>query len=302
MGITKFLRYLRLKCIFTVLRLLVRRSFPTIKTTEDSILQIPSRTPGRTIKAFFYNSSKTTTGTKKPVLINFHGSGFCLPLHGSDNEYCRLIADKTAYSVIDVQYRLAPEHPFPAAYEDAEDAFNYVLSRPDEFDLSRVAIGGFSAGGNLALAVATTSPSFDASTFRSLLAIYPVCDLATPPEDKRAPDTSNGKAGSAFIPNAFNAAYLLAGGVEAKDPRVSPRFAAKERVPKNLLMVTCALDELAPESEALAAEVESLQGWHVVRKRMEKCKHGWDKLVKPGTDGWKAKDEAYQLAIEMLER
>lgn len=56
-----------------------------------------------------------------PVLLNFCGSGFVLPTFGNDDEYCRYVADRTDYIVIHVQYRLAPEHPFPAAFQDAED-------------------------------------------------------------------------------------------------------------------------------------------------------------------------------------
>jgi acetyl esterase/lipase len=77
-------------------------------------------------------------------------SGFVLRTFGSDDEYCRFIADKTDYNVIDVQYRLAPESPFPAAFNDAEDAVAWVRSLPEQFDISCVSLPGFSAGANIA--------------------------------------------------------------------------------------------------------------------------------------------------------
>jgi len=83
-----------------------------------------------------------------------------------------------------------------------------------------------------------------------------------------------------------------------RDPRISPLFAPAENFPKNLLVITCAYDNLAPEAEALAAKVEADKGHHVILRRMEKCGHAWDK----GTDQEKKKDEAYALALEMLGR
>lgn len=85
--------------------------------------------------------------------------------------FCARVARETGHRVLDVQYRLAPEYPFPAALEDVEDAVNWVIKKAQDFDLSRFAISGFSAGGNLALA--TASGMFKKDTFNSVLTFYP---------------------------------------------------------------------------------------------------------------------------------
>ncbi|KAJ5572695.1 esterase/lipase [Penicillium hetheringtonii] len=153
-----------------VLGIVVGRPAPT----PDEVLQIPSRNSGRTIKAHVYHSSTTTTGPK-PVLLNFHGSGFMLPQHGEDDEYCRRISQATKYTVVDCSYRLAPENPFPAALNDVEDAVKYILNQPSVYDPTNFSIGGFSAGGNLSLAASACL--FPPETFRSLIAFYPALDL-----------------------------------------------------------------------------------------------------------------------------
>lgn len=221
-----------------------------------------------------------------------------LPLHSRDDEFCRLVSRKTDYTVLDMQYRLAPEHPFPAALNDAEDVIKWVLAHPSRFDQTRIALSGFSAGANMVLAAA--SSVFPKGTFRSLLAFYPICDLSTPPELKKAPDAS-GPAIPAFMARTFNQSYTPA-SVDVRDPRISPLFAPAENFPKNLLVITCAYDNLAPEAEALAAKVEADKGHHVIVRRMEKCGHAWDKYLKVGTDQGNKKDEAYALALEMLGR
>ncbi|PIG82375.1 esterase/lipase [Aspergillus arachidicola] len=153
-------------------------------SNPDDVVYIQSREAARTIKAHVYRSASAPNPT--PILINFHGSGFMIPMHGSDDEFCRQVSRETGYTVLDIQYRLAPENPFPAALHDAEDAVNWVLQRPEKFDTSRLAISGFSAGGNLALAL--SSSVFPRGTFRSLLAFYPPVDLYTEPGLKTPPD------------------------------------------------------------------------------------------------------------------
>jgi acetyl esterase/lipase len=84
-----FLTSIRLKAVATVLRFGIA-AISAPKT--DGVLQIPSRDDGRTIKVYVYKPSNPQPGPS-PVLLNFHGSGFILPLHGSDQVYCRRIAE-----------------------------------------------------------------------------------------------------------------------------------------------------------------------------------------------------------------
>lgn len=175
--------YIYRKVLAVLIRAVVTRG-KRISANPDDVLQITSRDAGRHLRAHLYRPA--TSLSPSPVLINFHGSGFLLPLHGSDDEFCRRVSRETEYTVLDVQYRLAPEYPFPAALNDVEDAVKWVLQQPDKFDLTRVAISGFSAGGNLAIVAA--SVLYPRETFRSVLAFYPPLDLYTDPGAKRPPD------------------------------------------------------------------------------------------------------------------
>lgn len=289
-----FLTYLYCKLFAIVVRLHIRlsaRRHPVV--SPDEVRLIPSREKGRTIKVNVY-SAPSTQGAS-PVLINFHGSGFVLPLHGSDDEFCRLIRDKTKHTVLDVSYRLAPENPFPAAINDVEDAIKYALGRPEEFDISRLSLSGFSAGGNLALAAAAVL--FPPTTFRSVIAFYPPTDLSVDPSTKLPPDP-NGTIIPARVARLFDLCYLPP-NVDPRDPRISPRLGSMDRFPHRMLVITCAGDSLAPETEDLVKNLKHA-GHDVVHERMEGCDHGWDKGTKEGTPQDEAKKRAYGLVVEML--
>lgn len=302
MGIFTYLRlklrYLRLKFIVSLLRFLAR---PRLTPKPDDILQIPSRDSHRTIKAHVYRPRSSEGSGPSPVLLNFHGSGFVLRLHGSDDLFCRRIAQQTNYTVLDVQYRLAPEHPFPAAPNDVEDAVKYVLSQPSTYDATHVCMSGFSAGGNLALGVAG-SPAFPKDTFRSVHAIYPVTDLSMDPYSKIAPDPSGPDNIPGALAKIFDESYV--GNSDVKNPSLSPTFADVTRFPKNVLIVTCAFDKLALEAEKLADRIEQGGdvGRYLVRKRVPGVGHAWDKTTKPGSDGEEKRDEIYALVVEVLKR
>lgn len=290
-----FLTYLYYKVLAILIRALASRGRRPIPSPDD-VVHIPSRDASRKIKAHVYQSASTLNPC--PILINFHGSGFLIPMHGSDDEFCRQVSRETGYTVLDVQYRLAPEHPFPAALHDAEDAVTWVLQRPEKFDLSWVAISGFSAGGNLALAL--SSNIFPRGTFRSLLAFYPPVDLYTEPGSKTPPDPA-GKPLPAVLARVFDRCYIPA-SYDARDPRISPYYAQPDRFPDRILMVTAACDSLAGEAEALAAKINREPGKEVMSHRMQGCNHGFDKSAPEGSIPADAKDKAYTMAVATLSR
>ncbi|KAE8375050.1 Alpha/Beta hydrolase protein [Aspergillus bertholletiae] len=298
--------YLLLKPIALLLRAFVHILVPRITPTPTITLYIPSRDPQRTIKVHLYSPSNPTKGPC-PVLLNFCGSGFVIQGHGFDNTYCTHIAAHTGYTVFDVQYRMAPEHPFPAAFEDAEDVLNFVRSQPQTYDLSRIALSGFSAGGNLATSLAANQ----AGPFRALVAFYPLVDATRPFGGRVAPE-----AGGWTLPGWFvrfcTAAYL---GVRfrgrAGDVRISPMRRVVEssgskgwRV-ERVLLVSAARDVLAPEVEELGQLLLAEEGdgeflKKVVVERVEGVGHAWDKVAKEGTRGWEEMMRVYGIAVDLL--
>lgn len=291
-----FFYYIYLKLVTSLLRSITRLGW-RITPSPDKIQYIPSRTPNRTIKAHIYTPPPDKTRTPSPVLINFHGSGFIIPAHGGDDAFCRDISLRTNHTVLDIQYRLSPEHPFPAAIQDAEDVVNWVLSQPTLYDKSNLSLSGFSAGGNIALV--TSSTLFPAHTFTTVLAFYPSVAPYIDPGTLVAPQ-QGGRPLPVWVLRFFRKCYLQ-GGVDARDPRISPALADGDRFPGKVLIITAGYDTLAENAEKLARRLEGDPARRVVHRRMDRCDHGWDKRVKEGTREWELKEQAYDLAVELLQ-
>ncbi|UJP05481.1 MAG: alpha/beta hydrolase [Nitrosomonas sp.] len=119
-------------------------------------IEIPCR-DGRSIEARLYKPDRMDkTAALLPVLLYFHGGGYCIGGLDSHDSLCRSLAALTPCCVLHAAYRLAPEHRFPTAVDDAEDAYRWLISRGSELglDVSRLAVGGDSAGGTLATGLA----------------------------------------------------------------------------------------------------------------------------------------------------
>lgn len=116
-----------------------------------------------------------------PVVLYFHGGGWVLGSIDSDDAGARGIAACARAVVISVNYRLAPEHPFPAAWEDALAAYQWLLDHAAciQGDASRIALAGEGAGGNLALATAISARDKGLALPRHVLAISPVTQTST---------------------------------------------------------------------------------------------------------------------------
>ncbi|KAI0454915.1 putative carboxylesterase [Xylaria acuta] len=301
------LRYIRLKLLICAIRLIVRLVTPRVHAKPDAVLRVPSRDAGRTVSVHVYSPSPATSPngpgeasrTPRPVLINCFGSGFALPLFGADDLFCSEISQRTGHVVLDVDYRLAPENPFPAALHDVEDVVHHVLSRPDRYDAAQVSISGFSSGGTLALVVPTLFP---ANTFRSLITFYPSVSMARDPSERKAPVDDGPKGGRAplFWTRLFRESYL--GGMDPRDPRISPLYNADTvNYPRHMLIITAEYDASASEAEEFAnsAEVNAqATDRRVILRRMRGCGHNFDKSKKHVT----ARDEAYALANDLLTR
>lgn len=181
-----------------------------------------------------------------PILVYLHGGGWVL---GSPKTHRKLgfrFAER-GYLVFNVHYRLAPEAPFPAAFDDCETALNWVLANAGDYggDVARLAVGGDSAGGNLTAAVASQAENRDA--IKAALLIYPAMDFANmAASDTEVPeldfDLTEAMVGSYIGHDLDN---LI------KDPRVSPIHAAAN-LPD--VLITCGTaDGLMADCQALEA-------------------------------------------------
>ncbi|MBE9638355.1 alpha/beta hydrolase fold domain-containing protein [Salipiger mangrovisoli] len=121
-----------------------------------------------------------------PLFINFHGGGFVRGYEVRDTIFCADVALRTGAKVLDVDYRLAPEHRFPVAFEECYDLCAWAFGNAAALgvDAARIAIGGHSAGGNLTAAINLRANQ--TGDFVPVLQVldYPFLDAATDPADK----------------------------------------------------------------------------------------------------------------------
>lgn len=182
----------------------------------------------------------------KPLLVYFHGGGFALGSLETHDEFCRILCASGEIHVVSVAYRLAPEHPYPAALEDARAALRWARAHASEVgaDVERIAVGGDDAGANLAAVVSQLEATAGTPPAAQLL-VYPVVDAASAHE-------SNALFGDGFFLDArdreaFTAWYLDGGGHDRVDPRVSPlRARSLDGLPP-ALVVTVGYDILRDE-------------------------------------------------------
>jgi acetyl esterase len=228
-----------------------------------------------------------------PVFINLHGGGFCLGFPEVDDVYCRRLAEEAGCVVLNVDYVLAPEHPFPQAvhecYDVARAVADGVLKLP--IDPDRMAIGGHSAGGNLAAAVSLLARKRGGPAFALQIIDYAVLDLATPPREK-------GKGlelrdDLLDLGESYNAWYLQSPG-DARTPLASPLLEPDLTGLPPALVITAEADPLRDEGERYARRLKAA-GVDVVAKAYAGCGHGFTH-VGPA----EAADDAWSLMAQRL--
>ncbi len=196
----------------------------------------------------------------RPVLVWFHGGGWVLGSAEGSLHTARDLAAGAGCIVVLPEYRLAPEHRFPAALDDALAVTAGVVERAGEWsgDPERVAVGGDSAGGNLAAQVALTHSGL---VFQLLA--YPVIDATM---SQPSYTTADGHLLTASMMRWFVGCYV--GDGDPADPRVSPLFAPRDRLAEACpaLILVAEYDPLRDEGEAYASRLaEAGVGVELVR-------------------------------------
>lgn len=190
------------------------------------------------------------------VVVYLHGGGWVIGDLESHDAVCRSLANGSGNAVVSVDYRLAPEHPFPAALEDSVTALRWVHANAEALGCrnDRIAIGGDSAGANLAAAVTHLAPV--PLVFQLL--VYPVTDCTC--SQPSYTDNAEGYFLSASAMAWFIDHYLSGGVGSPRDPRVSPLFAADHVLAATppALVITAEFDPLRDEGDAYAARLASL--------------------------------------------
>ncbi len=191
-----------------------------------------------------------------PVLVFYHGGGWVIGNLDSHDGICRQLANAVGCVVVSVDYRLAPEHPFPAAAEDAYAAARWVVAHAASLggDPARVAVGGDSAGGNLAAVVALMARDRGGPPLVYQLLIYPVVDA---PGDRASyRDNAEGYLLTASSMHWFWNHYH-AGNVAERHPYACPVRAEDLRGLPPAHVITAEYDPLRDEAEEHAERLRA---------------------------------------------
>lgn len=222
--------------------------------TDDPVGEVEDSTvpgPAGPIPVRIYRPAPAPTGTGLAGgLVYYHGGGFVIGDLDTHDSICRSLCSRAGIVVVSVDYRLAPEDPFPAAPDDAVAAFDAIHERAGDLgiDPGRLATGGDSAGANLAAVVANQRRG----TVAFQLLIYPVTDLTRSSVSYR--ENSSGYLLTAELMEWFETRYTQ-GTVDVRDPRASPLFTDDLAGVAPALVVTAEFDPLRDEGEAYGARL-----------------------------------------------
>jgi acetyl esterase len=236
-----------------------------------------------------------------PLLVFYHGGGWTIGDLDTHDALCRLTCRDAGIHVLSIDYRLAPEHPAPAAVEDAYAAFKWAYEHAGEVGAvpGRVAVGGDSAGGNLAAVVCQLARDDGGPA--------PVLQwLLYPRTDSTAQTRSLSLFAHGFLLTRrdidwFHAQYLRGSGVDAADPRVSPLLAESLSGLAPALIAVGGFDPLRDEGESYAAALRAA-GTAVDLRYLGSLTHGFATLFQLGGDSAVATSELISALRAHLSR
>lgn len=221
------------------------------KRTES--LQVPTSAEPVTCTVY---RPPTGTATPAPVYVNFHGGGFVVGRPEQDDHICRYIAATAGCVVINVDYAVAPQRPFPVPATQAYDVCAWVAENgpAGDWDGSRLAVGGHSAGANLTAAVCRTAR--ERGTFSPRLQIIDSAplDQAADPSTKLSPIAK--PLLNPHLIGIFTAAYVP-NPADRVHPLVSPALADDLAGLPPALVITAEYDRLRAEGDAYAKALEA---------------------------------------------
>ncbi|WP_430336203.1 alpha/beta hydrolase [Rhodococcus sp. ACT016] len=237
--------------------------------THRRALTVPGATGD--LAARLYRPAHTTR--PDALLVFFHGGGWSTGDLDSHDMICDFLATEAGIQVLSVEYRLAPEERFPAAYTDALTAYDHIVAHAGDFgaDPAAIAVGGDSAGGNLAAAVAQSEDLDPDRRPAFLMLLYPALDAV-----ERRPSMQlfgEGFGLTTALMTRFYQFYAPDPAVHA-DPRLSPLRATDKSMLPPTYIATAGFDLLRDEGEQYAQQLHEA-GVPVQVRRHADLYHGF---------------------------
>ncbi len=233
-------------------RLATQPDLPHVDRVKD--FDVPG--PNGPIPVRFYRGAGTADAGPIPVHVYYHGGGWVLGDLDTHDWVCRKIANAAQCAVLSVDYRMAPEHVFPAAFDDSLAALRWTVDNASllKIDPSRVTVGGDSAGGNLAAAVSIAARDSGSPRIKAQILVYPAVDLSMSGDyygrftkDLLLVDDTMRWFIDLYVPIKE----------QRKDWRASPLLAASHKDLPPALVVLAGFDPLCAEGEAYAEKLKA---------------------------------------------
>ncbi len=255
--------------------------FPTLQGEREPVASISERIvagPGRPLTLRIYRG-QGAPATEAPALLYLHGGGWVIGNLDSHDEICRWLANEAGAVVISVDYRLAPEHKFPAAIEDCRATLAFMQSAADELgiDAGRIAVAGDSAGGNLATVLCLLARG-DRIPPTAQLLFYPNTDAAQTADSYRRFAEGFGLTASTM---AWFRDHYIRDAADIGDWRASPLRAESLTGAPPAFIAIAGHDILADEGEAYARRLQE-EGVPVVLRHWRGQIHGFVSMGRHG--------------------
>lgn len=233
---------------------------------EEMIL--PTSVGGTKVIKFEYGEKSWN----RPIILNFHGGGFIGGRNNRDELYCRRMAVSFQALVIDVDYKLAPEFPYPIAVNESWEVMKWIWENRSSlvYDLEKIVLTGHSAGGNLVAGICMRAGLEKDFHLCCAVVDYSPLDLVTDPGNKKRTSCDM----PAEMARDYNNKYILP--QRAMEPYASPLYAPDELLAEfpDTLIISAGEDSLCDEDEKFALRLIQA-GVCVTAKRFTQSMHGF---------------------------
>lgn len=263
-----------------------------LQTVEDRTIDGPDGE----IPVRLYDPREDDTET--PVIVYFHGGGFVVGSLDTHDGPCRKLAAETGYPVVSVDYRLAPENPFPAGLHDSYAALEWVSDAAEEIgvDAEQVVVAGDSAGGNFAAAVSLLSRDWNGPDIAGQVLVYPV--TGDPRETVAYDENAEGYFLTSETMEWFHDQYMD-DRIHEGNVYAFPRRCADLSGLPPATIVTAGFDPLRDDGAAYASRLEDA-GVDVTHHNYEGMIHGFFNMIADPVDVDVAHD-AYDAIVADIE-